>query len=156
MANNACILNKYSSCMKYSMMKTFGHKYKCTVNKIKARYVKDGEFTVSYKTKSGIKESVYYNSGFKRDMKPRYGQLDVIDIHKRYERPNSLAARLRARTCELCGTTNCEVEIHHVKQLKDLSGKSEWEIIMQNMHRKTLTVCRECHKMIHGYDKVVS
>ena len=51
-AGNVSTLNHFSSRMKYSMLKTFGSKYRCKVRKIKERYVKNGEFTVAYKTKS--------------------------------------------------------------------------------------------------------
>jgi hypothetical protein len=35
---------------------------------------KNGDFTVPYATKAGIKEAVYYNKGFKRQDKPMFGQ----------------------------------------------------------------------------------
>ena len=40
--------------------------------------------------------------------------------------------------------------MHHVRALKDLTGKNEWERIMLKMHRKTLAVCPECNAKIHG------
>jgi len=154
-ANNACVLNLFSSRMKYSMFKTFAAKYRCKVNKIVERYVKDGNFTVNYEIKSGPKESVYYNKGFKHKKEPMFGQVDVIDVHKRYDRPNSLAARLRAKTCELCGKTCENMVMHQVKRLKDLGTQSEWKIVMHRNRRKTLAVCLECHGVIHGNDEIV-
>lgn len=68
-ACNAVILHSFSGLMKYSMLKTFGAKYRTQCAKIKARYVKNGNFTVSYETKSGVKETIYYNSGFKKQNK---------------------------------------------------------------------------------------
>lgn len=61
LACNPTALAHFSSLMKYSMLKTFAAKYRTKVSKIKARYVKNGDFTVAYETKSGRKESVYYN-----------------------------------------------------------------------------------------------
>jgi len=40
---------------------------------------------------------------------------------------NGLIARLNARVCENCGATD-HLEMHHVRNLKDLKGKSDWEI----------------------------
>ncbi|MCD7817766.1 MAG: group II intron reverse transcriptase/maturase, partial [Lachnospiraceae bacterium] len=76
--------------------------------------------------------------------------VDVLDIYKKYRKPNSLAARLRAHKCELCGVYCAELEMHQVKRLKDLRGDKEWERIMLQRRRKTLAVCPSCHVEIHN------
>ena len=138
------------SLMKYSMLKTFGSKYRCQVRKIKERYVKNGEFTVPYTTKAGPKEAIYYHSGFRKQDKPQLGQVDILDIYKKYSKPNSLATRLRSKQCELCGAECGGLVIHQVKRLKDLTGQYEWEILMRKRHRKTLAVSPSCHAEIHN------
>jgi len=152
-AYNASTINKFSSLMKYSMLKTFGAKYRSQVAKIKARYVKNGNFTVSYMTTKGAKEAVYYNKGFRKQEKPLHGQVDMLETHKKYDKPNSLATRIRAKVCELCEGRVEDVEIHQVKRLKDLTGQSEWEVNMRKRRRKTLAVCSQCHSVIHENDK---
>ncbi len=152
-ACNVSTLNKFSSMMKYSMLKTFGSKYRCNVSKIKEQYVKGGNFTVAYETKKGPKEAVYYNEGFKKKKEPFMGQVDMLEIYKRYSKPNSLSAKLRTKVCELCGAKCSDVEIHQVRRLKDLTGKHEWEIAMMERHRKTLAVCPPCHDEIHKMTK---
>lgn len=149
-AGNVSTLNHFSSRMKYSMLKTFGSKYRCKVRKIKERYVKNGEFTVAYKTKSGTKESVYYHDGFRKKTEPALGQVDMLDIYKKYDKPNSLAIRLHTNKCELCGTDCDGLEMHQVRRLKDLNGEQEWERIMLQRRRKTLAVCPSCHIEIHN------
>lgn len=149
-AGNVSTLNHFSSRMKYSMLKTFGSKYRCKVRKIKERYVKNVEFTVAYKTKSGMKESVYYHDGFRKKTEPALGQVDVLDIYKKYDKPNSLAIRLHTNKCELCGTDCDGLEMHQVRRLKDLNGEQEWERIMLQRRRKTLAVCPSCHIEIHN------
>ena len=149
-AGNVSTLNHFSSRMKYSMLKTFGSKYRCKVRKIKERYVKNGEFTVAYKTKSGMKESVYYHDGFRKKTEPALGQVDMLDIYKKYDKPNSLAIRLHTNKCELCGTDCDGLEMHQVRRLKDLNGEQEWERIMLQRRRKTLAVCPSCHIEIHN------
>lgn len=149
-AGNVSTLNHFSSRMKYSMLKTFGSKYRCKVRKIKERYVKNGEFTVAYKTKSGMKESVYYHDGFRKKTEPALGQVDMLDIHKKYDKPNSLAIRLHTNKCELCGMDCDGLEMHQVRRLKDLNGEQEWERIMLQRRRKTLAVCPSCHIEIHN------
>ena len=150
LAGNVATLNHFSSLMKYSMLKTFGSKYRCQVRKIKERYVKDGEFTVPYETKSGPKEAIYYHGGFRKKSEPMFGQVDMLDIYKKYDKPNSLAARLRAKKCELCGVDCDGLEMHQVRRLKDLKGQYEWERIMLRRRRKTLAVCPSCHIEIHN------
>ena len=149
-AGNVSTLNHFSSRMKYSMLKTFCSKDRCKVRKIKERYVKNGEFTVAYKTKSGMKESVYYHDGFRKKTEPALGQVDMLDIYKKYDKPNSLAIRLHTNKCELCGMDCDGLEMHQVRRLKDLNGEQEWERIMLQRRRKTLAVCPSCHIEIHN------
>ncbi len=150
LAGNVSTLNHFSSLMKYSMLKTFGSKYRCQVRKIKERYVKDGEFTVPYTTKAGPKEAIYYHDGFRKQDKPQLGQVDILDIYKKYSKPNSLATRLRSKQCELCGAQCGGLVMHQVRRLKDLTGQYEWEILMRKRHRKTLAVCPSCYAEIHN------
>ena len=150
LACNPVALMHFSSLMKYSMLKTFAAKYRTKVSKIKARYIKDGEFTVTYATKAGPKESVYYNKKFERQKTPLFGQIDILDTYKRYDKPNSLSRKLRSKTCELCGAVSDDIAIHQVKRLKDLTGQTLWEAIMLKRRRKTLAVCPACHGEIHA------
>ena len=60
---------------------------------------------------------------------------------------NSLMERLKLQVCELCGATD-KLEMHHVRKLKDLKGKSDWEKRMIARRRKTLAVCSKCHAKI--------
>ena len=68
--------------------------------------------------------------------------------------------RLNASTCELCGkvsNNNKDFEIHHVRKLKDIKQKyskrgskiPNWVLAMSSLNRKTLVVCKECHRDIH-------
>lgn len=64
---------------------------------------------------------------------------------------NTLEKRLKAHVCEICGRTDAEqYEIHHIHKVKDLTGVKLWERSMIAKRRKTMVVCRECHKEIHG------
>ena len=145
-------MSKFASLMHYSMLKTFANKYRTKTRKIKKKYFRDGRFTVIYKTKSGMKESVFYRGPFIRKDKPNVPQADILPAYKRYDRPNRIAAKLRSKTCELCGQYTNDVEIHQVKRLKSLSGEYEWEKVMLKNRRKTLAVCPACHREIHGND----
>lgn len=151
-ADNVCVIGHFAGLMKHSMLRTFANKYRTKVRKIRERYERGGEFTVSYPTKGGIKTASFIK-GFRRDKMPLKGQVDMLPTYKKYDRVNSLKARIRAKTCELCGKTDCELEFHQVKRLKDLRGKNDWERRMLDMRRKTLAVCHECHESIQSCDK---
>ena len=149
LACNTTAMVHFRSVMKYSMLKTFAAKYRTKVSKIKARYVKDGNFTVPYDTKAGRKESVFDNKQIKRSKEPMLGQIDIKETYKRYGKPNGLARKLKAKTCELCGTYCDDIEIHQVKRLKDVDRSTEWGSLMLAKRRKTLAVCPACHIKIH-------
>lgn len=93
-ANNASVLGKFGGLMYHSMCKTFAGKYKSKVSHMKKKYVKNGYFTVSYQTKAGSKERVFYNKGYGRKAKLPFADINVLPAYKKYDRPNSLATRL--------------------------------------------------------------
>lgn len=148
-ANNcAHALNNFKYIMEYSMYKTFAGKYKSCTRKINKKYRKEGLFIVKYKTKSGDKERHFYNEGFKRK-KPSYdATCDIMPRTIYTAGRTSLIERLKACECELCGATD-NLVMHHVRKLKNLQGKEDWEKHMIARKRKTIAVCRSCHKKIH-------
>ncbi len=150
-ANNANVIGNFAGLMKHSMLKTLAGKYRTKVKKINARYVKNGTFTVQYTTKRGVKEATFPRS-FTKQSKPLTLNVDALPAYRRYERKNSLAARIKTGMCELCGKVGCDVEMHQVKRLKDLRGRNQWELVMLDIRRKTLAVCHDCHDKIHACD----
>jgi group II intron reverse transcriptase/maturase len=140
----------FANVMEYSMMKTFACKYKTNVNVIKGRYFRDGNFTVEYQTKSGTRQAVFYNSGFKRKLEAiKFADVSTLPQYKKYDRPNSLRSRIRRGLCEMCGQKTDNISLHQVKSLKALKGKTVWELLMIERRRKTLAVCPKCHSEIH-------
>ena len=55
-----------------------------------------------------------------------------------------------AQECEWCGTQQGPFEVHHVRKLKNLKGKAEWEVLMIARQRKTMVLCRKCHVDLHA------
>ncbi|SEL14332.1 reverse transcriptase/maturase family protein [Bacteroides thetaiotaomicron] len=148
-ANNcAHALNNFNYIMEYSMYKTFAGKYKSCTRKINKKYRTNGKFIVRHMTKAGVKERNFYNGGFKRK-KPTYkSECDIIPRTIYTAGRTSLVERLKARDCELCGATD-DLVMHHVRKLKNLQGKESWKQHMIARKRKTIAVCRSCHKKIH-------
>ena len=148
-ANNATVIKNFAHNMEYSMYKTFGRKYKCSVKKIIHKYSRDGKFQIRYETKDGTKYCELYNGGFKRQKTVVKFDTNLLPQYVKYDSPNMLRARLKAGICELCGGKTDDVRIHHIRRLKDLTDNTEWERKMRAKRRKTLAVCPSCHSMIH-------
>ncbi|MFI3228305.1 MAG: reverse transcriptase domain-containing protein [Clostridia bacterium] len=150
LANNVSVLNTFGYIMKMSMFKTFAAKYQSKVSKIRKKYGRK-KFGVKYKTKAGLKTAYFYDGGFRKDRK-NIGKKEVDVIPKIYGNTTrtSLVARLNAHKCEWCGAENVELEIHHVRKLKDLKGKKAWEVRMIARKRKTMALCKACHAKLHA------
>ena len=144
LADNVSVLNDFYYIMKGSLLKTLAAKYKSSANKILASFTQNGIFGVDYYNKAGKQRCEFYHSGFTKKDEPLLGDVDLLPNYKRYDKPNSLAARLKAGVCEICGSKTDEVHMHHIKRLKDLTGKTEFELLMMNKRRKSLALCFEC------------
>jgi len=135
----------------YSCLKTLANKHKSSIRKITKKF-KDGKgkWGIPYETKKGWKRCYFANYA---DSKKVNESDDKIAVATQIFRLSTTTfdKRLKAKTCELCGTTeSTNYEIHHINKVKNLKGKSYWERIMIAKRRKTLVVCVECHYAIHN------
>ena len=150
-ASNFYKLCYFSYLMEYSCLKTLAAKHKCTISKVVKKF-KDGngKWGIPYETKTGTKRCYFAKYS---DCKGKADPTDTVcnaAVEYGYCR-TALEQRLKAKICELCGTTESDCyEIHHVNKLKNLKGKKAWEIIMIAKRRKTLVVCKKCHIAIHN------
>lgn len=146
-ANNCSVMNAFKYIMEYSMYKTFACKYRTSVVKICRKYKKNNVFTVSFKNKKGEnKIRVFYNEGFKRKNSNYHSWVDNLTAPFSTT-TTSLIDRLKANVCELCGATDKNLDMHHVRKLKGLDNKKPWEKHMIARKRKTIALCRSCHKL---------
>ena len=148
--NLACdyhTLDYFCYLMEYSCLKTIANKHKTSIRKIIRQY-KDGKtWSVPYETKSGTK----YRRPLKIADCKRGFLTDTIYQRKKYQWKSTIRQRLNAHVCELCGTKTADLyEVHVVRNLNEL-GNSPWETVMKKKRRKTLVVCSECHRKIHGH-----
>lgn len=149
-ANNATVLDSFGYMMKYSMYKTLAAKYHTKVKKIREKYRIGKDFGICYETKSGIKTALFYNDGFRRQTEVATGEFDTQVKSYFRTSPCSLIQRLKARKCEWCEAENVDLEVHHVRRLKDLKGKALWERAMIGRRRKTMVLCTACHDLLHA------
>ena len=146
LAINACTLKNFRHFMEYSMYGTFARKYRTGRTKIIRRYSVDGVFGVEYETKQGKRRCELYHDGFKRKPKTDLQYADSLPQYKRYDKPNSLSARLKSGKCELCGTSTKDIHMRHVRKLKDLTENTGWERLMKEKRRKSLALCKDCYQ----------
>lgn len=126
--------------------KTEAIRIKEDISNIRRKYgVKN--FAIYYTDKKGKEcKAYFYNEGFKVQRKVEVSNnVDLLPDNVQNLNRSSLITRLKSNTCEFCGKTDCEVEIHHVRKLKDLKGKAGWERLMIARNRKTICFCVECH-----------
>ena len=159
-------INKFRFFHYYSLAKTIAKKEKSSVSKVIAKYGIDvrrkvGGGTrkiigVKYRTKNEEKTLTYFNESLKRAHKPPRTEVsDTISSKGR-----EIVNRLNACTCELCGYKSDSYKdfvVHHVRKLKEVLEKYKspgyvpplWVLVMEGIRRKTLVVCKHCHKEIH-------
>ena len=148
--------------MEQSLAKTLARKYRIRVAQVYRRY--RAVLSTEHGPRRGLRVTVDRDGGrpplvaewggisLARDTTPRPLSDDPPRI---WSGPRSeVVQRLLAETCELCGSGK-QVEVHHVRALKDLSPKGrqkppEWALRMASRRRKTLVVCRTCHEDIHA------
>jgi len=150
-----------------SMVKTIAVKMKISVKRVFKKYTipikrKNGTGTkniigIEYKTQKGIKYLTYFNESLKRSSDPSIKDRVPGDISP--SNRIDIIRRILKGVCELCNknihTEECEV--HHIRKLKTLKEKykqkksntPKWVNKMLKAGRKTLVVCKPCHKSIH-------
>jgi hypothetical protein len=150
----------------WSLVKTIALKYKLSLRQILNKFGidvrrKQGTGTyrilgVKYKTKLGFKTFTYFNESIKRIILPRISRIIEYESGAHYK--NELIRRLSYGQCEMCGYRKPvgQIEVHHIRKLKDLRDKYQnredapsWIKTMIKIRRKTLVLCRDCHKDIH-------
>jgi hypothetical protein len=137
-----------------SFLRTLADKHRSTLiqeaerlkqgpNRYVVTYTKDDGTTKDYELVSSTRQLERKKVSFDTD-------LDCIPSAWRYRTKTELGQRLRANECEWCGTRQGSIEVHHVRKLKNLAGKSAWERVMIARRRKTLILCKPCHVDLHA------
>lgn len=151
LAENVSVLHNFYFIMKGSFLKTLAAKGDTSCNKIRKKYGQNGIISIPYMTKDGPKQCEFYHDGFAKKSTLPSLSADTLPQYVKYAKPNSLARRLKAGICELCGAETKEIHMHHVRRLKDLTGKNELELKMMQMRRKSIALCPECYAKTKQY-----
>ena len=113
------------------------------------KYRQGNNIVVEYTDKKGRKKhTILYNEGFSRKSPTKTAEIDAVKGNFKSTVPSTtLAERLMDRRCELCDAEGA-VTMHHVKRMSDLRPSRPWELIMLQMHRKTIALCDNCFKLV--------
>ncbi len=160
LAQNVSHLYRLHWAMKGSLLKTLASKHQTSPTKMARRY----QTTVQAPNGTDLKclQVVVQREG-KKPLVAQFGGLQLIPhpkapIRDHLPKPmntgTEILQRMLANTCELCKSTN-DIEVHHIRKLADLKGKGgrerpAWVKLMAARQRKTLVVCRSCHRKIHA------
>jgi group II intron reverse transcriptase/maturase len=161
LAHNRWWLSYLHWVMRSSLLRTLANKHKSTVSKMAKRFAAE-----TYDRGKTLKclEARIDREG-KEPLVARFGGLRLLTdpmvvLTDRYVdgdmmpyRRNEAMYHLQHGTCVFCG--HHEVEMHHVRGLKDLFARDRkalpfWKTIMIARRRKTIPVCEICHDAIHA------
>lgn len=152
MASNVCKLAGFNYICQLSFLKTLAAKYNCSCKKLYDNknycYRKNGaHIGITYQGKF----HEFFNGPFRVVKIIKYEpHIDVMENTNKYFVRTSLIQRLEAHRCEFCGDTEGPFEVHHVRKLKDLKNKANWEKLMISRNRKTMVLCTSCHDKLHA------
>lgn len=147
-----------------SLTKTLALKLRSKTKRINQMYKRVGPksgtkcIAVTLETEKGTKQITFGDFSLRVDSTPKH------DAYRDYFRPylpaRELTLRLKHDQCEMCQTVTRDLEVHHIRRLKDIRQKvkagsaNHWQAVMAARNRKTLVVCRSCHDQIHSSDGV--
>ncbi|OZU89822.1 RNA-directed DNA polymerase [Virgibacillus indicus] len=159
LANNYHHLDKLFYLAESSFIKTIANKRRSTSMKVATsmRTHKQGVLCLMRKDKYG--NDKHHQFVKLKDLPKIKGAIKVdppdIDISvntMKYSGRTEFEQRLLANRCEACGITEGQMEVHHVRKLKDIKNKRSLtylDKVMIQRNRKTLVLCYKCHHDHH-------
>jgi group II intron reverse transcriptase/maturase len=160
LAQNVAHLYHLHWAMKGSLLKTLANKHKSSSTAIARKY----QTTVPAPNGTHLKclQVIVEREG-KKPLMAQFGGIQLIpqpkakvfdQLPKPINTRTEILQRLLSNICEHCESTE-KVEVHHIRKLADLKRKGrceppKWVQLMAARRRKTLVVCRSCHKKIHA------
>jgi group II intron reverse transcriptase/maturase len=149
--HNSQQLNYIHFVLFMSLCKTLAHKGKTTKRQIMKKYLKDGALIFRYGINQEKVVIVPKHGRYNRDVRA-FNVKTVTDdrdpIPQGYI--SDTAAWLKIGICGLCGKEGY-TEMHHVKHIKRQGEKYKgFDLLMQNINRKQVPLCRKCHTDVHN------
>jgi len=152
--------------LRVSLLKTLASKHKISTRKVRRRYQTtylDRRIIRVVVERPGKEPLIAVFGGIPFERKPEGMGTTERSFETLWFSPggsrSEVVQRMLVGKCELCGVTGEPTEVHHIRKLADIDRpgrrpKAPWERIMSARKRKTLVLCKPCHrKVTHGrYD----
>lgn len=152
LACNVSVLHKYKYIMEYSMYKTLGSKYRCSIPKVQKRFCHDGTFKVEGHAPNKPKKAlVFYDKPICKHTAPSKYEMDIIQPLQKYSRMKQVIARFISGKCELCGIREKEPVIYQIKKMSAAKENNPLGQAMLRTRRKTLILCQSCYNITGAY-----
>lgn len=156
--NNKAIIGRVQYIVHYSLLKTFGAKYKCSIAQLfKNNIIKVDENKYWYIDDNDQLIKVFKIKDVKTKKIFEYNPTDYINDNsfiKRLDIRNSAVAKLIADECETCGSKKADgvkIHLHHLNKIKNIPNTDPiYKKVQKARSRKTIAVCIDCHKKLHG------
>lgn len=157
LAENRHELVELAYIIEFSLAHTLAAKHRLTVKEVMNKYGRP--ITVKVKDSKGevIKEvtfdkptsftAAYLNVKYSRHFKRKNINIvfDPLEPVLYKGKPKNILDQ----PCLICGTEE-NVEMHHVRRLKDTKDKSNLIKVMSRMRRKVIPLCMSCHDKVHA------
>lgn len=146
----SCVLTlakKFKLRTKRQTIKKLGTNLACYKIDKKGKEVIDQVFGKDYFLHiNHIKEHKDFKDKFNKFFMP----LDLEEIINKYKYMLPRSVKNLERPCQVCNSTD-NVEMHHVKHLKNISGINDYLKVRQiKINRKQIPLCRNCHVKVHS------
>lgn len=146
-------LNRVSYILQYSCAKTIATRKKITMSQVFTRYGNNLEITIHYPEKSTTRKTQFM--GYKKIMDTYFSGKEGRPLSVYYD-PFKIRTFWRTTfklysICCICGCSE-NIEMHHVRSIKSIKqrnkDKQDFNLILQQLNRKQIPVCHECHVSI--------
>ena len=135
-----------------SLFKTLANKHRTSVNEVARRFrVRPGTYVVWLQVgNKRVERKVWTLKDLERPSKTSREIDHPVNLEGLYLSRTSMAARLAADTCSACGSTTGPFHIHHVNPMRTRRATHSVMAYRSSTRvRKTMTLCTDCHDLLH-------
>lgn len=161
-AEDRSSLNELIYILEYSLVHTLAAKHRLSLSKVFTKYGNPISVIVKAEDKQKIVKfdrptsltAAYLNSKY-MEIRRWNASPSVKNAHTLPYDPLSAVLYSAKETnilnnpCLICGTTE-DIEMHHLRHLKNTKDKSTLIRIMSRIRRKTVPLCIPCHNKVHA------
>jgi hypothetical protein len=127
-ANNSSFVQSFSYILEYSMYKTYALKYQTSISQEKTKKMYQRSiFHSLQKQERRYNVQTLLQRGFQTPKKLPVVLTWIVYLSRLpLQEEETAYNKVANQKCELCGA-NEKLEMHHIRKLKDLKGKQDWE-----------------------------